>query len=587
MTCRPRPGTRLLLLPAVLLLAAAGSAAPAVDSLKRAEQAIDNGDGVAAEMAVRAALQAGADRSEVAALAGEAELLQGDLEDARHFLGPAAFSPVTRARGLHALGRLNLLDNDLVAASDAFDRAMAAGGASAGLWLDVARLRYRNGQHDLVGQAVEAALALEPTNPRALEVQALLVRDSQGLIAALPLFERALQAAPDDLGLLGGYAATLGEAGRHVAMLKVARHMVEIDPRHPQAYFLQAVLAARAGKLDIARRLLWQTGGDGDAAPAVMLLQGILELRSGNAALAVESFASLERMQPENPRIAALLGRALLANGEANEVVARLAALANRPHASPYLLALVGRAYEQLGDRARAAPYLDRAATVRRAAPGALPVDDAGLLAIWRSSEGQAQPQAAVARLRQLVAQGQAGAARTLAADLLRQFPGSADMERLSGDVSLLTGAPDAALAAYDRVARTRTDLALVQRMAAAERAAGRGERALQRLERYASGNPRSVPALAVLGRAAADRGQLAPAAALLGTAARLGGGTDPDLLARTAQAQAALGRNDDARRTARLAYRLQRWGIGPTLALAQVEGGSALRAKASALAPR
>ena len=139
---------------AALALSAAAAAVPASDDLAKAAEAIERGDGIAAEVAAQRALDAGTPRSEVAALLGEAELLQGDLGDARGWLAAGEFSAATRERGFHALGRLALEEGDLAGAVEAFDRALQAGGGSARLWVDIGRLRYLGGQHHL---AVEAA----------------------------------------------------------------------------------------------------------------------------------------------------------------------------------------------------------------------------------------------------------------------------------------------------------------------------------------------------------------------------------------------------------------------------------------------
>src|SRR5690606_31551083 len=315
---------------AAFALSTASTAAPARDRLTEANLALERGEGIAAEVAVQEALQAGASRSEVAALIGEAELLQGDLADARRWLAGGEFSAATRERGYHALARLEMTEGNLAAAAAAFDRALETGAGSARLWADIGRLRYSAGQHRPALDAAARAVATDPDDPRALEFQAQLTRDSKGVLAALPLFERALESAPDDLGLLGEYAATLGEAGRHRDMLDVARRMVELDPRHPRAYYLQAVLAARGGLDDLARRLLARTGGSYDAQPASQLLAGVLELRSGNAGLAIERFAEPARRQSDNGVARILLGRALLAHGEAGEVGARSAPAAAR-----------------------------------------------------------------------------------------------------------------------------------------------------------------------------------------------------------------------------------------------------------------
>lgn len=561
-----RPDRRICGLGLVALaFGGAVAAAPSPDSLATAAEALARGDGIAAEVAAREALEAGAKPTEVAALIGEAELIQGDLDDSRRWLAVADFSASTRERGFHALARLEMQEGNLAAAGEAFDRALRADGGNARLWVDIGRLRYLAGQHHSVLGASTRALSLDPDDPRALEFRAQLVRDAQGA-SALPLLEHALEAVPDDLGLLGEYAATLGEVGRHRDMLRIARRMVEIDPRHPRAFYLQAVLAARAGLDDLARRLMARTQGEYDTAPAGLMLTGILELRAGNAALAVGRFDELGRRQPDNAMARLLLGRALLANGEANEVVARLGPAADRADASEYLLALVGRAHEQLGRRQEAARYLDRAAAARVAPIGVLAADG-----------GTSAAAAAVSEIRGLLAQERNAEALNRAGALRTQFPGSIDVDVLSGDVFLLAGDPQAALAAYERAAEVRRDFALVERMVAAQRALGREDAALQTLADYTARNPRSPAASAMLGRMLAENGDRERALRLLAYARDLRPG-DAALLADLAELELAGGDAASAAETAREAYRLHRanGAVAATLArvLAASEGG-------------
>ncbi len=565
MACRPDP--RLWLVAAALLsLAPASAAPPGRQPLVTAEAALANGDGIAAEVAAREALASGAPREAVAALMGEAELVQGDLAGARGWLEPGRFSPPTRQRGFHALARLEVIQGDFAAAARAFDQALAQGEDNAPLWVDIARLRYGNGEHRLAIAAADRALAADPADPRALELRGQLLRDNQGLIAAIDWLEKALDAAPDDLGLLGEYAATLGEAGRNRDMLRVARRMVEIDPRHPRAYYLQAVLAARAGLDDLARRLLWRTGGAYDELPAAMLLQGVLDLRTGNAALAVEQFDALARRQPDNPTVALLLARALLANGEPNEIVARFGFLADAQGTPPYLLALVGRAYEHLGKRAEAARYLDRSAETMPALPEVLPVGRSGDLAIWRHGE-QVDAAAAVPLLRRMMSEGRHAEATAHAAALLDSYPESADVERLAGDVFLLTGDPAAALDRYRRAAAVRRDFALVERMAFALRATSQPDAAQALLADYLEQNPRSAAASAMLGRSFGGRGDWPRAATLMRHAASLSTG-DPLLLVDLAEAELAAGNVEAAEIAARRAHTLHRanGAVAPSL---------------------
>jgi tetratricopeptide (TPR) repeat protein len=515
-----RPDLRFsCMIGAALVLSAAAAAVPSPSPLAEAAAALERGDGISAEVAARRALDGGAPRSEVAALIGEAELVQGDLGDARGWLAPGEFSPATRERGFHALGRLEMEDGDLEAAAQAFDQALAGGSGSARLWVDIGRLRYRAGQHRLAVEAAGRAVAIDPDEPRALEFQAQLTRDSRGVVAAMPLFERALDKAPDDLGLLGEYAATLGEAGRHKDMLRIARRMVELDPRHPRAYYLQAVLAARAGRDDLARRLLARTNGAYDDVPAGLLLDGIVGLRSGDTTLAVDRFDELARNQPENAAAALLLGRALLADGEANEVIARFGSAADRSQAPRYLVALVGRAYEQLGRREEAARYLDRAGTTGAEGLDVLPV----------ISDDPRGAGADVTQLRQLLAQGRGAEASALAGQVRQRYSGSIDVDILTGDVALLNDDPAAALEDYQRAAAIRRDFALVERMVAAQQRLGREDAATALLADYLAQNPRSAGAAAALGRLMAARGDERRAGLLLAHARELDGGSDPD----------------------------------------------------------
>jgi tetratricopeptide (TPR) repeat protein len=589
MACRP--DLRFLLaVAAALVLVPPLSAAPGTDPLADAARALDSGDAIGAELAVGRALRAGLAREDLAALAGETELVLGDFTAARSWLEGGTFAEASAQRGFHALARLEMLEGNVGAAARAFDRALDRGPANARLWVDIGRFRYANGQHRLAVQAAERAVAIDPAEPRALEFRGQLLRDAEGVRAAAAWFERAVEQAPDDLGLLGEYAATLAEANENRAMLRVARRMVEIDPRHPRAYFLQAVLAARAGQDNLARRLLWRTEGAYDEVPAGQILAGILELRTGNAALAVRQFDALVREQPDNSRVALLLGRALLASGDAGEVVERFGATAGRADASPYLLTLVGRAFEQLGRRSEAAAYLDRAGAAGAQSPGVLPVGTAGDLALWRTGGELENAGAAVPLLRRLLADGRADEALALSAGLGGHYPESADVARLRGDVALLAGEPATALALYSQASEIRSDVALVERMVAAQRQLGEGPAARLLLAAHVRSNPRASGAAALLGRMSAMSGDWNGAAALLGHAERLGG-NDPLLLADLAIAQLADGDPRTADATARRAFALHRGNgrvaavLARTLQAGEPQLADVLLAKSRALA--
>lgn len=586
MICKP---SNVLLALLLGLLALPALADGRVDPLADAAAAVARGDGVAAEVAARRALAQGLPHAAVDAYLGEAALLQDDPEQARQWLAPAQFDRASAQRGFHALGRLELEQEHFGPAAQAFDKALHAGGSDARLWADIGRLRYQSGEQHLAADAVNRALAIDPAEPEALRFQAELVRDAQGLEAALPWLARAVEIAPQNLAILGDYGATLGDLGRYADMLAVARAMARLDGTDPKAYFLQAVLAARAGEDGLARRLLWKTAGKYDDTPAGLLLEGVLEFRTGSSALAVVKFARLANLQPDNEIAARLLGRALLADGDAAEVVARLAARAARDDASPYLMTLVGRAYEALDRRDLAAPFLDRAAQAADPPLGPLGPSEAGQLAIYRfGGDDPTAPPVAVPTLRKMLSEGRGAEAEAFAARLRARFPHSSDIEVLSGDAALLAGDPARALSLYRTAAGVRWTAALSERIAAAESRLGHEDLAAAELTAYLLQHPQDRAIAALLGRAAAAGGDWQRAALLLGHAVQLAGGAnDPRLIADLAEAQFRLGDGASALANATRAYALQRGSrrtTGVLAAVTQPHGAEALLAKARAL---
>jgi len=478
---------RIALPLALALLAAPLGAMPdaAQSNLETARAALARGDGIAAEADLQRALSAGADRVEIAADMGEALFQQGERGKAREWLGPGAFAKGEEARGWRLLALLERNDGNLPAAGKALDRALSFAPKDPLIWVEIGRLRYQGGEQLQALEAAERALAAAPDNPRALEFKAQLVRDSAGDAAALPIFEKALQAAPDDLQLLGGYAASLGELGRAGEMLVVTRKMIALDPRQPQAFYLQAVMAARAGNTDLARAMLNHTGERLAAVPAAIELLGLLELEAGNANVAAEHLTRLADRQGANPRAQLLLARALYEAGDYRQLFGRFGDLAQRGDASPYLLTILGRALEEQGDRAAAAVLLDRAAAANP--PELLPIREreaAGALAPqWNAN--QPGLELAASYLRAQLGAGDLAGARRTAARLLELRPGSGEALGLVGDVELLAGQPGDALNHYGQASQVRFPDQLALRSAIALERLGKADQVPALVSRY------------------------------------------------------------------------------------------------------
>lgn len=585
MTFTPERGYRLAALAvctaAVLIGTGLAAASPQEDGfVASARAALRQGDGIAAEADLRRAMDAGAERTEVAAAMGDALLQQGANDKARDWLAPGQFAAGQESYGWRMLGRLERSAGNLPAAGKAYDRALQFAPGDGELWVDIGRLRYAGGEQLQAVDAADRALALAPAHPRALEFRGQLIRDQYGLAAALPWFEAGLERQPDDLALLGEYAATLGELGRAKDMLKATRRMLALDPGNARALYLQAVLAARAGRMDLARALLGRTGDRVAGVPAAMLLRGALELEAGNPNLAIDVLDRLVRMQPANRPARLLLARAAAVAGDRGQL---FSAYPDETARSPYLLTLQARAQEDQGRRDLAAALLSRAA-VPVGEPGPIGErQDAGILAAdWAETPGRIG--AGVPYVRKLVATGNLALAGEIAEKLRQANPGSADAQAIAGDVQLLQHNPAGAIERYRIAAKVRLTSDLVGRMALALDRSGQSAAADQLVEAQLASSPTERRLNRLAAQRAARRGDWTRARALLEYLAPAAL-RDPGLLDELSQARLRTGDKPAAERSAAAAYALRRGSAAATRSYAAAASGAAaslLSAKAA-----
>lgn len=424
------------------------------------------------------------------------------------------------------------------------DQARSLDPESPDLWLAIARLRLRGGEHLTALEAADRALAFGPDYGPALLLRALLVRDAHGFADARRWFDRAAEADPKNPDLWAEYAAALGDAGETKAMLKAVRKLASLDPDNPRVPYLQAVLAARGGDDALARSLLARSGMAERGVPAAMLLDAVIDLRQGNAESAAVTLERLAARQPGNARVRDLLAHAMLAGGHPDMLITRFGAEAGRADASPYLLMLLARAYERLGERTAAAPLLARAYNPLRNNPGVLPVRD-----------GLPEPTAAIRRA--LLAGDRAGA-RGQAEALRARLPASADVASLAGDALLGAGDPRGALAAFSRASEARRPWPLTRKAVWADARTGDQAAAELLLASHVGGEPDTPSALVALAARQAERRDWTRTKLLLDHTVSLGAGHDPALLRLRLLAARRLGQAEEARRFAALLAEVQ-----------------------------
>ncbi|QNE32147.1 tetratricopeptide repeat protein [Sphingomonas sp. NBWT7] len=450
------------------------------------------GEGVAAEGALNRAVQGGVAPARLHQLFADSFLAQDDpdraiAEAARAAPRYAGYARRVTARALAAKG-------DVPGATRALQAIVAANPRDAAAFADLGRIRFDAGDVRAGGAAAQRALALDPANLAATVLVGQLVRSRFGLVAALPWFERALTRDAYYQPALIEYAATAGDAGRYADMLGATRRALAARPGDPQALYLQAVMAARAGKRDLARAMLGRMNGASGNTGAV-LLTGLLAYADGGYEQAVASFREVVARQPMNLVARRLLGAALLRSGDAQGTLDVLEPVATRRDADSYTLGLVARAFEAKGARDWAARFLDRAARPALAGPTSFGSDNGVAVLANAVAAAPGDPGAAVAFIRGLLDAGDGAAALREAQGIAAVSPGVPDAQLLAGDVYATQGQFAPALAAYRRAADLRFDAPTLLRLADAADRAGQRRLGVEALALYLSQNPQSIVA--------------------------------------------------------------------------------------------
>lgn len=431
--------------------------------------------------------------------------------------------------------RAEMGQGNLDAADRLFGEAREIEPDNPALWVEIARLRFRRGQHIEAVEAADYALEQGPDYAPALFMRAQLVRDSLGLSEALPWYEAAVSADPENVEMLADYAATLGDLGRNRDMLAVLHKVDELSPGYPRASYLRAVLAARAGLPVLSRSLLAKSGLAEQGIPSAVLLDAVLDLQEELPDAAIGKLETLAQRQPANQRVRELLARALWLGGRDEDLVARFGELATAPDATPYLTMLVGRAYERMGDRTRAAPLIEQALAAR----------EVRLVAL--ANYGDLPDVTASARA--MASRRNFDGAREAASGALSRSPGSSDLLALAGDTALLSGDPAAAMAHYTRASSVRRPWPLTRKIIFTTRALGDDRAADALLSRTVVGEPRNTEALLMFAQRRAEAEDWERVATLTGLVFALGGGNDTRVLDLQARAAEATGRPEDAAR--------------------------------------
>ena len=523
--------------------------------LMLARVSLELNEGLAAEAALGRAQQLGMPAAGLHHLLAEARLLQGDPAGA---LAEAALAPPRFAgEAARVWGEALAAQGDRAGAVAALQALVAQAPRDARAWTALGQLRLGAGAMGDAADAAAKAVGLAPGEPAALTLQGEVVRARFGLVAALPWFAAALQRDAYYLPALIEQAATLGDAGRYAEALAATRKALAAAPGCPPALYLQAVIAARAGRPELARRLLASVGPAIADRPGALLLAGSIDASQGRYEQAATTWRRLVAVQPMNVAARRLLAGALLRAHDTAGALAVLRPAALRGDADAYLLTLAGRAWERAGDRPAAATWLDRAGQGARGS-ATLFAPDEGLAA--RASDAAAapgDPTYALGVIRGLMTAGNHAGALAKARSLAAAAPRDPAALLALGDTLAATGAAGEAAAVYARAADLQFDEPTALRLIDALGRAGRRKDAAAALALYLGQNPQSLTARRLLGHWQVASGAWDAAIETLEGVRRAAGDRDAGLLADLALAYAGAGDGAVARRYGGAAYRL------------------------------
>lgn len=523
-----------------------------------AQAQIKLGNGVGAEATLRRAVETGADASRLRPLAARAVMLQGEIARALALLEGGPVHPDAAGEAGHVAGALHLALGDIAAARDGFDAAIRAKPRDSALWVDVARFRDANADAAGARDAADFAIELDARNAAALAVKANLVRRQDGLAAALGWYQRALDIDPHNVDALLDHAATLGDLGQYRAMLAQLRRAATLAPRSPRPFYLQAVLAARAGDYPLARSLLQRTRGALVDEPGFMLVSAIVELELDGAAVAAYQADRLLSVQPNNLIARRLLAAASWASGDRDGAADVLAPLVARADADSWTLNLAARVAAERGDADGAAQLLRRAARlVRGEAQPFADGDPLGLQAGQASAE-PLNPAAVIPAIGAELRRGETGSAMARALRLLEANRGVADAQILYGDTALAAQQWREAVRAYRDARALDASERTALRLANAQHLAGDPAGAAATILALQASMGQSVVADRLSGHLAMDLGQHADAIVWFDRVRQRTGNRDVVVLRELARALRDEGQTDRADALAMLAVRLQ-----------------------------
>ncbi|QPC99952.1 tetratricopeptide repeat protein [Qipengyuania soli] len=310
--------------------------------LARTQIALGDGEGATSTLAKLPKEMT--DRPDVAAVAGEAEVLRGQYDKGIALVDGLETGAADRVRALAYIG-LGEVDK----AAEAFAAGAGRAAPDASLLASYARFSLLQGEAAKADALVGRALKLDPRMVEAHLVRADMRLARNELPGALASFDRVLELHPANFDGRVGKAEVLISLGRLKDAEPLAASLSEEAPDEQSVIFLSARLAGKQGDWAKVRSILQPHEDELRVNPVVTALYGraLIELDQPAVALGVLE-PSLKR-HGGSRALRRLVVRAQLASRDPAGALATIRPLASRPDATPEELKLASLAAKGAG----------------------------------------------------------------------------------------------------------------------------------------------------------------------------------------------------------------------------------------------
>ena len=413
---------------------------------------LQNGDVAAAQVALLEALRLGVNRAEIVVPLAQAYLAQGKhkliLEQQQFNL--AGLPSATQVRLLLIRASANADLGEVRGALQAIDDARAMDSKTSDVWLAEVPIRIRMRQFREATVAAERALALAPELAEAWYQKGSILHAAGDLQGTLKAYDRAITLDAKHVEARVARAGVYIDLGRQTDAASDVAELTRIAPKEPRGAYLQALLAERENKPEVAHAALKGLVGLLDPVPMdfiryrpqLLMLNGLAHFGLNEREKAKQYLEAFQRSQGNTPA-SKLLAQIYMGESSTDRAIEVLETYLKAQPADGQALTMLSAALMAKGRNARAVGLMQQALKTRDA-PEFHTVLGLGLIRSGQTSDAVSELEAALkldprqTRAGKALAElylrgGQAAKAAVVAENLVKQQPSNAEFFDLLG----------------------------------------------------------------------------------------------------------------------------------------------------------